>query len=126
MSYVNVLHIKRLLCRRRCLFSVLELDVRYEWRVTPPNTHRSLFLISHFYAYSVPRCIIRKLQVVRECSTYRTTAYIIEDFLCVVSSCNRDSTGQLQPKTRIGRSLMRHCMRILHACIHITIWYNYV
>ena len=33
-------------------FSVSELDAKYQWRGTPPNTHRSLFPKSHF-AYTV-------------------------------------------------------------------------
>ena len=50
-SYADVLHIEWLFYYHRCLFSVLELDVRYEWRVTPPSMHRSLFTISHFCVY---------------------------------------------------------------------------
>ena len=38
--------------------------------------------------------------------------YIIGGILCVVQSCTRDPTEELQPKTRIGRSLIQHC-----ACI---------
>ena len=34
--------------RVRAGFFVLELDARYEWQVTPPNTHCTLFPISHF------------------------------------------------------------------------------
>ena len=45
--YAAVLHIERLLCYRRCIFPVLELNARYEWRVTPPYTHRNLFVTSH-------------------------------------------------------------------------------
>ena len=35
------------------VYILLEPHSRYKWRVTPPNTHRSLFLISHFYTYTV-------------------------------------------------------------------------
>ena len=37
--------------------------------------------------------------------------YVIQDILCVVQSCTRDPTGELQSETRIGRSLIRHCVR---------------
>ena len=46
---------------------VLELDSRYKWRVTPPNTHHNRFLM-------------RKLQVVLECSAYQTTDMLSETF----------------------------------------------
>ena len=49
-SYADVLHIGRLFYYRRCLFSVLELDERYKWRVISPNTHPILFPISHLCA----------------------------------------------------------------------------
>ena len=52
-SYADVLHIERLLYFQRCRFSVLELDARYEWRVAPPNTHRSLYPINHCCLYIV-------------------------------------------------------------------------
>ena len=42
-SSVATVHIDRLLYYRKFLFSVLELDVRYDWRVMAPNTHCSLF-----------------------------------------------------------------------------------
>ena len=56
---IDVLHVESLLYYHRCLFSVLELDSKYKGRVTLPNTHRSLFPISHFYANSVLRRIKR-------------------------------------------------------------------
>ena len=37
------LHIESLLYYLRCLFSMLELDLRYDWQVTPPNMHCSVF-----------------------------------------------------------------------------------
>ena len=48
----------RLLYYQRCPVSVLELDERYDRRVMAPNTHRSLFPISHL---SVLTHISRKL-----------------------------------------------------------------
>ena len=59
--YVDVLLFKWLLYYWRCLFSLLDLDVRYEWRVTPLNTYCSLFPISHFCIYSTLRLITWKL-----------------------------------------------------------------
>ena len=35
-----------------------------------------------------------------------SNCYIIGDILCVVQSCTRDSTGELQSETRIGRSMI--------------------
>ena len=77
---MDVLRIEWLLYYRRCLFSVLELDSRDKWRVMLPNMHQSLFLISHFYAYRVLRRTTWKVQVVSECSAYRTTAILSEIF----------------------------------------------
>ena len=69
--------------------------------------------------------------------------YIIGDILCVVQSCTRDPTGELRSETRIGRSLIRHCVCVLsistyattpdnkthvpYDCIHVlhTIWQLY-
>ena len=79
-SYADVLHIQWLLYYRRCLFSVLELDARYQWRGTLPNTHRSLFPISHCRVYSAIRHITWKLQVVCASFKYWTTAIVSEKF----------------------------------------------
>ena len=48
-GHMRTLYISKdcMLCYRRCLFSVLELDARYKWQVMPPNLHCSVFLISH-------------------------------------------------------------------------------
>ena len=48
---------------------------------------------------------------------------IIGDILCVVQSCTRDLTRELRPKTRIGRSLIQHCVCILQVHIYIILWY---
>ena len=77
---MTVLHIEWLLYYSRCLFSVLEMDSRYKWWVTSPNTHCSLLLINHFYAYNVLTRITWKLQVVCKCSAYRTTGILSETF----------------------------------------------
>ena len=66
-SYGDFLHIKRLLYSWRCLFSVLELDVRYEWQVVSPNMHCSLFLRSHLFVYSCIRHILE---------TFRSYVYV--------------------------------------------------
>ena len=47
---MNILHIKQLPYYRRCLFSVLELHVRYSWQVLIPNMHHNLLLICHLHA----------------------------------------------------------------------------
>ena len=39
-------------------------------------------------------------------------------------SLTRDPAGELQFETRIGRSLIRHCVRILQVFIYIAIWYT--
>ena len=59
--YADVLHILPLLYYRRCLFSVLELDVRYKWSLMPSKMYRSLFLVSHFSVYSILRHVTLKL-----------------------------------------------------------------
>ena len=66
-----------LLYYRRCLFSVLELDERYDWWVMEPNMHHSLFPISHLCVLTY---ITWKLQVVYGCSAYQTTALLLETF----------------------------------------------
>ena len=47
---------------------------------------------------------------------------ITEDILCVLQSCMRDPTGELQPQTGIIRSLMQHCVCMLQAHTYIAIW----
>ena len=47
--YMDIEPIEWLLYRRRCIFSVLELDARCNWWGTASNSHHSLFLISHLY-----------------------------------------------------------------------------
>ena len=46
--YKNVLPIKQLLYYWRYLFSWLELDTSYDWRVMDPNTHCNHFSVQHF------------------------------------------------------------------------------
>ena len=53
---------------------------------------------------------------------------IIGDIPCLVQSCMRDLTGELQPQTHIDCSLIQHCVYILTAS-HFIHWYlvcNYV
>ena len=45
----------------------------------------------------------------KDCST-------IGDIPCVVQSCMRDLTGELQPQICIGCSLIQHCVGILQVC----------
>ena len=74
---MDVLHVKWLLYYRRCLFSVLWLYVWYNWQVMAPNTHHSLFMISHLY---VLICVTWKLQIIYRHSAYQTTAVLSETF----------------------------------------------
>ena len=48
--YRRSILIERVLYYQSCLFSMLELNVRYRWPVMAPNTHHSLFLISDLCA----------------------------------------------------------------------------
>ena len=61
---------------------MLELDARYEWRGTPPNTHCSLFLISYFCVYTVHvlRSVTGELQVICGHSAYRLTPILLKIF----------------------------------------------
>ena len=77
--YIDVVHIEWLVYCWRCLFSALELDARYEWRLMAPNTHCSLFLISHLY---VLRHITWKLQFICGRSACSLTSILLETF-CV-------------------------------------------
>ena len=88
-----------------------------QWQVMTPNTHCSLFLISHL---CVLTCITWKLQshiwtlcISNDCS-------ITRDIPCVV--CVRNPTGDIQPQTCIGHSLIQHCVHMLQAVSYITIW----
>ena len=107
---------------RDVLFSVLELDARYKLWVTPSNRHHSLFSVSHFCVYSVLR---NNLNITGHRWTFSISNYwyIIRNIISVVYSCTRDPTGELRPETRIGRSLIQHCVRILQAHLYIIIWY---
>ena len=97
--YMDVLHIEWLLYYWKCLFSVLELDARYNWQVMAPNMHHNPFAISHLYVITH---ITWKLQVTHDCSTIR-------DIPCVVWSCIIDPTGELQAPDTHWCSLIQHC-----------------
>ena len=75
---MDVPHIKWLLYYRRYLFSVLDLDVRYNWQVLAPKMHHSLFPISHL---CILTCITWKLPVIYECCAYQMTALLMETFV---------------------------------------------
>ena len=62
------------------IFCVIELDERYDWWVTPPNMHHSLFPISHVCVYSELRRITWKLLAIYGRSAYRTNAVLSETF----------------------------------------------
>ena len=50
-SCENVSHIQQLLYCRSCIFSGLELNLRYDQQVTAPNIHHSLFPMMAFCTY---------------------------------------------------------------------------
>ena len=77
-SYMDILHIKWLLYYWRCLFSVLEVDVRYKWWVVAPNMHSSF--LSKGHNLCILTGITWKLQVIYEHSAYWTTAILSETF----------------------------------------------
>ena len=70
-----------LLCYWRCLFPVLELDVRYDWWAITPNMHHSPFSISNLYILTR---ITWKLQVIYEHSAYWTTPLLLKTFLVCI------------------------------------------
>ena len=123
-SYTDVIHIEWLLYSRRCLFSVLELDVRHDWWVMAPSTHCSFFLISHL---CVLTHITRKLQVMYGRSAYQMTVLLSETFLVwfrvarEIQLLKNYIYRELQPQTHIGHSLMQ-IVCILQAHIYIAIW----
>ena len=45
--YASILRIERLIYNMRCVFSGLDLPVRYGWQVMPPNTHHSFLPIGN-------------------------------------------------------------------------------
>ena len=61
-----------------CAISVLKLDAKYNSQVMAPNTHCSLFPISHLCVLTRPS---RKLKVIYERSAYWMTAIQLETFL---------------------------------------------
>ena len=116
---MDVLHIEWLLYYWRCLFSVLQLKVRYEWWVMVPKMHCSPFLISHLCALTR---ITWKLWVVYGCCAYQMTTILLETFnvwFRVAWEILLESYG---PQTRIGRSLIQNCVLILQAHTYIGIW----
>ena len=64
------------------LLHVLELDVRYEWRVTTLNMHHSLFPISHSCIYSVLRYLTWKLLSYVDVQHIKRLQYYQRHFLC--------------------------------------------
>ena len=79
-SCVDVLHTERLIYYRRCLLSVLELDARYEWRVTPPNTHRSRFPVVLKNMWNFTLSYVDFHPIICGRSTYPTTTVLLEKF----------------------------------------------
>ena len=112
-SKMDVLHIEWLRYYQRCLFSVLELDARYEWLITSPNTHRSLFPIGHFCVYSVLKDITWKLQVICGGSAYRTTVILSQTFFVCFTVALEIWLGSYGPRqASVVLYLVQHCVRI--------------
>ena len=107
--------IQRLLCYRRCIFSMLELDARCEWRFTPSNMHWNLFSTSHL---CVLAHIISKVHVLYVRFAYRTTALLYRDILCEGQSYMKDSTGEIPPQARIGHSFIQNIVCIYRKLIY--------
>ena len=127
---MDVLHIKWLLYYWRCLFSVLELDVRYKWWIMYPNTHCSLFSISHFWVYTV----VLKTHTCIKLENFRSYVDVehIEQLLYyrMHSLCGlqlhersywRESYGSRHPSVNLWNNIV--CV-YLQACTFITIWYT--
>ena len=106
LHVVDVLHSAWLLCYQRCIFSMLELDVRYDWQVMVPSTHRSLFLIINLCVLTY---ITWKLQVIYGHSAYWMTTLLSDTFVLCIKRCMSDQTGELWHQTRISRALIQHC-----------------
>ena len=63
---------------RRFLFSVLDLDLGYNWQAMAPNTHHSLFSISNLIVRTYKLNL--KLQLIYGRSVYRTTVLLSKTF----------------------------------------------
>ena len=79
-SYMDVLHIKWLLYYWRCLFSGLELYLRYSWWITAPNMHRSPFWYGIRVCLHAYNCNLKTTGCIGH-SACLTTALLLETFL---------------------------------------------
>ena len=118
-SCVDVLHVEWLLYYWRCLFSVLELDVRYEWWFMPPNTYcqsfsNRLFVCIQLYL----RHITWRLQVTCGHSAHRTTAILLDTFLCGLELHERSDWGATAPDTHCSFSGTTLCAYTASMYIH--------
>ena len=117
---MDILHIKQLLYNQRFLFSVLELDARYNWWVIAPSSHGSVFPISHL-------CILThitwKLQIIYGCSAYRTTALLSKTFLVWFGVAWEIWLESYDPRHAHRLFSDTNCVHILQACTYIAIWY---
>ena len=123
---MDVLHMqctKQLLFYWRCLFSGLDLHARHDWQVMAPNTHRSLFLplidlcVLTYICNLKTNGYIWTICISNDCCTIR-------DIPCLVYSCLRDLTGELQPQTHIGSSLIQHC--VIQHCVCMLEGFSYM
>ena len=115
-SYLGLLHIEWLLCYWKCIFSVLKLDARYNWWVMSPNTHGSLFPISHLSTYT---CNLKNTRHTYGCSAYWTTALLSETFL--VWSI-RGPTGELWGPRHASVVLLCNMCQLKHR-FECNIWF---
>ena len=78
------------------LFSMLELDVRYDWWVTAPNTHHSLFPLSHLCMLTHIH-VTSKLQVIYRWSAYWRLLYYWRHSLCCLQMHERSDWRATAP-----------------------------
>ena len=91
---MDIIHIEWMHYHQRCVFSVLELDVRYDWWVMGPNTYESFFPISYL---CVLICITKPIQVVYGHSAYHTTTLNPRHFLCCLELHERSNWRATAP-----------------------------
>ena len=108
---MEVLHVQWLHYYWRCLFSVLNQDMRYHWRVLTPWTRCSLFRISHL---SVLTHITWKLAGCIWTSANQMTAISWENIACVVYR-SMSSTWRAKATDTHQSFAIHHCVRRLQA-----------
>ena len=115
---MDIPHIKRLLYYWTWLFSLLELDPRYDWWVIAPNTHHSLFLVG----LKSNLKITWKVLVVCGRSAYQTTALLSETFLVLYRVAWEIRLESYDPRHISIVLWYNIVVHILQACAYIAIW----